>query len=819
MDVCGTNQELLGKELAELRRRIGVLEADHKRTEEQLRDSQQRLALTYEAARLGSFRWNLQTNEFLWSPEMEALYGLAPGTLESTANAWLQHVYPDDRARVWQAYCDALKWGQFHDVFRVVWPDGRVHWLESRGCVFSDEQDRPSHLLGVNLDITERIQTEETLREREEVMRYIVKHDPSAIAVFDRDLRYIAVSNRFLHDYNVSEEDVVGKHHYDVFPEMPQKWRDVHRRCLAGAIERNEDDYFERPDGSITYARWECRPWYQADGTIGGMIAYTEVTTERKLAEKALRKSEALLRKTQHLAKIGGWEYDVAAGKMSWTREVFDIHELEPDFDPNDIERNVAFYAPQDRAVIREAFRGAVERGEPYDLELQFVGARGTKKWVRTTAQPERVAGTIVRVIGNIIDITERKRAEAELKAFNETLEQRVAQRTAQLRALASELTRTEQRERRRMAQILHDHLQQLLVAARFKLVSLNRHVTERAVRNVVVQAGELLDQCLEESRSLTMELSPPVLYDAGLVAGLEWLARWMNQKHDVTVEVRAEGIVLADEGLRVFLFEAVRELLFNVVKYAQVRTAQVTMTRPLDDVIQVEVCDSGIGFDPSGLQNQTASKGGFGLFSIRERAGLLGGQLQLESAPGRGTRAILSVPIRQRPSSSTHRPVAVDQPHPADRARAPHRPDVATSADEPCSPIRVLLVDDHPMLRRGLADLFLERAEIDLVAEAGDGEEAVETALRLKPDVVLMDVTMPRMDGIEATRRITEALPDVCVIGLSMHEGEDMARAMRDAGARAYLSKSEAADTLVSTILGAQANDPKAPVWIGADS
>ncbi|MFA5181033.1 MAG: PAS domain-containing protein [Syntrophales bacterium] len=150
-------------------------------------------------------------------------------------------------------------------------------------------------VLGIGRDISTRNQAEEALRESEETMHYIVKHDPNAIAVFDLDLHYIAVSDRYLQDYNVKEADIIGKHHYDVFPEMPQKWKDVHQRCLAGAIERNEDDYFERPDGSITYNRWECRPWYRANGKIGGMITYTEVTTERKRAEAEIRRLNAEL--------------------------------------------------------------------------------------------------------------------------------------------------------------------------------------------------------------------------------------------------------------------------------------------------------------------------------------------------------------------------------------------------------------------------------------------------------------------------------------------------------------------------------------------
>jgi len=121
-------------------------------------------------------------------------------------------------------------------------------------------------------------------------MRYIIEHNQSAVAVHDRDMKYIYVSQRYLEEYQVSEKDVIGKHHYDVFPDLPQKWRDVHQKALAGEVSRADDDPYLRADGTVEWTRWECRPWYESDGSIGGIVVYTEVTTKRKQVEEELRR-------------------------------------------------------------------------------------------------------------------------------------------------------------------------------------------------------------------------------------------------------------------------------------------------------------------------------------------------------------------------------------------------------------------------------------------------------------------------------------------------------------------------------------------------
>jgi len=367
--------------------------------------------------------------------------------------------------------------------------------------------------------------------------------------------------------------------------------------------------------------------------------------------------------------------------------------------------------------------------------------------------------------------------------------------RAAQLQALASELTRTEHRERRRLAQILHDHLQQLLYAARLSLGALRRGSQQEPREETIRQVDELLNQSLDVSRSLTAELSPPVLYEADLAAALEWLGRYMQETCGLAVNVAAD--VHADpesEDLRILLFEAARELLFNVMKHAHTGSARVTLAAAPGDEVELVVSDEGAGLNPAALQESRHSTGGFGLFSIRERLELWGGRLQVNGEPGRGTRVTVVVPRRRLIA-------AVAEP-----SRDGHVPaGSAASADHPPADgrIRVLLADDQPILLEGLARLLREQPDMEVVGTAGEGRTALELAFQKRPDVAVLDVSMPDLGGIEVTRRLAAALPGTRVIGLSMHEEEDVALAMRAAGAAAYLPKSGSPEALLAAIRG----------------
>jgi PAS domain S-box-containing protein len=158
------------------------------------------------------------------------------------------------------------------------------------------ELDGETCVLSVLLDITQRRYMEQALKANEELLRLFVKHTPAAIAMFDNEMTYLQVSDRFLTDYQLEGQNIIGKCHYDVFPNLPERWRAAHRRILAGAVERSEEDRYVSADGSEGWLQWESLPWRKANGEIGGLILFTQVITERKRAQEALRASQEQLR-------------------------------------------------------------------------------------------------------------------------------------------------------------------------------------------------------------------------------------------------------------------------------------------------------------------------------------------------------------------------------------------------------------------------------------------------------------------------------------------------------------------------------------------
>jgi CheY-like chemotaxis protein len=328
-----------------------------------------------------------------------------------------------------------------------------------------------------------------------------------------------------------------------------------------------------------------------------------------------------------------------------------------------------------------------------------------------------------------------------------------------------------------------------MLVAAKMQISTLLNRLSNEDHEATLQLVYDLLSQTVAISRSLTAELSPPVLYDIGLGPALMWLARSQFEKQGLQVEVLFDPSGEPRlEDMRVFLFDAIREILFNVVKHSGVKKARVECFRGSDDLIRVVVSDEGKGFDPANLKMGERSEG-LGLFSIQQRLKHMGGRMEIDSAPDSGTRITIVGP---------QFPMVQKKPSPTANSKSPGSPAEASAR---AGKIRVVLADDHHIIRDGLARVLRAEPDIEVVGEAANGAQAINLARSLSPDIVVMDVSMPVLSGIEATAEILRDMPDVKVIGLSMHEEGDVSSAIRQAGAAAYVTKGGSPEALVKAI------------------
>jgi CheY-like chemotaxis protein/anti-sigma regulatory factor (Ser/Thr protein kinase) len=289
------------------------------------------------------------------------------------------------------------------------------------------------------------------------------------------------------------------------------------------------------------------------------------------------------------------------------------------------------------------------------------------------------------------------------------------------------------------------------------------------------------------------------------LPAALAWLAEQMPL-HGLSVEVRlAQDDVTLPDDEGVLLFQSVRELLINVAKHAGTDRATVALRVDEQRRLHVSVEDRGRGFEPAAIEAKPSGEH-FGLFSVRERMQAMGGWLDIRSAIGRGTTVTLVLPLAEAQAGGAGLEA---RGHEDERETALISHPLASGPSPLASSrIRVLLVDDHTLVRQGVKSLLESYPDVTVIGEAADGQQAVVLAAQLAPSLVLMDVNMPRMDGIEATRRLTDEWPEIPVIGLSVNDAPHVVEAMTAAGAVAVISKDTAPERLYEAVLAARTGE-----------
>lgn len=231
------------------------------------------------------------------------------------------------------------------------------------------------------------------------------------------------------------------------YPEVQEYFTPESWRILSGEVENAIatggsyvcDAEVVRPDGEHRWIVARGQAVLDAHENPLELYGTLQDITERKKAEEALREQDQLLTDMSAMAHIGGWYFDPATGQGAWTPECARIHDL-PEDAPIDVKGGLSYFVGRHRKAIEAAVRAAIEHGTPYDLEAKIRTATGGPKWIRTIGHPVVEEGRVVKVFGSIQDITERKRADTEIRQLNAELEQRVAARTAELSAAYREL-------------------------------------------------------------------------------------------------------------------------------------------------------------------------------------------------------------------------------------------------------------------------------------------------------------------------------------------------------------------------------------------
>lgn len=610
---------------------------------------------------------------------------------------------------------------------------------------------------------------------------------PEIIFTTDGEGRLTYINGSFS-NYTGLEADTIGKWLEKVHPEdVPSAAAFMSFKTSCGRASPVEFRLLSSA-GEYRWFRGRMRPVHNEKGEVTKWYGVCSDIHDLKTATEALGESEQRLALAIDAAGAGTWSLDLDTGGVEASARALEFHGLSH---ADHITHSQAFAKihPVDLALVEQALADTINDHKPYRVEYRTVREDGSERWMLAQARLLE-KNSRRRLIGLVQDITAQKEAERSLREMNETLEQRVTERTrevshlvGELRALTAEMTQAQQRERRRLAGVLHDDIQQMLVGAQTQLAVLKRKVGDQGCVETVTRVEAILRDSVEESRRLTVELSPPILHQAGLASALSWLAARMEEQSRFKVEVQANSSANpTNDTMATLLFDSVRELLSNSLRHSGADCATVTMTRTHNNWTQIVIEDAGCGFDPQVYEAGGVQSSGYGIFSTQQRLTHFGGSMEIHSSPGQGARVTLLAPISIRSADDA-----------ADARKG-------ISADGDTS-IRVLLVDDHKILREGLVELLRVEDDLSVIGEAEDGFQALEMVRALEPAVVIMDVNLPGMNGIMATRVITERMPQVGVVGLSMHDDTNIAEAMIEAGAHAFLSKGGPSEALLRAI------------------
>lgn len=592
-----------------------------------------------EASIVGVWDYDLTTQQMHWDKVVYNLYGLEYVDENNVTSKWQKAVHPEDLSIVEENFKKSLReLSDFDASFRVVWPDQTVKYIKAKARIFYNKNKRATRFLGTTWDVTKQKEYENELINKNEQNLLFVKQAPSAIAMFDTDMRYLAASDKWIKDYNISS-DIIGKSHYEVFPEIGEDWKETHQKCLKGHIDIGEEEIFERADGSRMWITWEVRPWYKTENEVGGLLMYTANITSFKENVLERLRIQNMLEKSNEIARIGIWELDLQKQKLFWDETTKEIHEVAEDYIPT-LETSIKFYKTlRDQVHIKTAVEKAIEKNIAFDLEIQIVTAKNKEKWVRSIGQGEIINGKCVKVYGIFQDITENRNAQEEIKdLLKTTIEQN--DRLKNFAHIVSHNLRSHSSNIDMLVSILKEENETAATNQIFTfLKTASNNLSETIIDlNEVVQINTNTSESLEK-----IDLNTAVEKAIQSVT-----SKAISEKVKIQNNLNKE---LNIKAIPAYLTSILLNMLTNAIKYKNPHAKASWIKISFEESprrIYLKIEDNGLGIDLKkhgekifGMYktfHQHEDSKGIGLFITKNQIEAIGGKVEVESEPFKGT-------------------------------------------------------------------------------------------------------------------------------------------------------------------------------------
>ena len=601
--------------------------SERRQTEQELRVSRERFEVAVAGSRDGIWDWDVTANTVYFSARWKEMLGYREDELSNEFRTWEELLHPGDR----RESVDALN-SYFQGLlpiyqveFRMRAKNGEWRWILSRASLSRDGEGRPIRMAGSHTDITDRRREADELAANKALLVQFIKHAPAAIAMLDKDMRYVRASDRWLTDYRLNDSSIIGRSHYEVFPELPEHWRAIHPRVLAGAVESREEDQFPRGDGTTDWLQWEARPWRKSDGEIGGLIFFTQVITERRRVELELRESEERYRSVVESLAEGVIVQDSDGAILASNHRAEEILGL--------TKEQIA-----GRSSMDSRWRAIREDKSPFPGQEHpaMVVLRTGKPTFNTLMGIHKPTGELTWIMVNGVPIQNpqplAEGAAAVVCSFHDV--------TPALEL--NERLRNSVREKEVMLQEIHHRVKNNLAITISLFNFQMRELNDGPGREALLQA---------QDRVRTMALVHEMLYQApsfsqvdlpGYISQLvRHLAAGYAVDHRVRVDLQIHPVSLPLEAAIPFGL-ILNEVVSNAFKYAFPNDRQGTLTVALrkEETIVLEVSDDGQGL-PAGLN--LAETRSMGLRLVRELATQLDGAVEITA--GAGTTFRLMIP------------------------------------------------------------------------------------------------------------------------------------------------------------------------------